>query len=109
MRALALQEYCSISGAGTQVFDDGSTLTTDDAGNVTGFTDTDGSSFSYGYSGQNYVLNGGAGIAGAYLLGGPPGVALAGAAMAAQGVGQYNSAAGPGPGGTQNLPPSSFP
>lgn len=44
MRSLLGQEIELVGGAGTQVFDDGSSLTTDDNGNVVEFTDSDGNS-----------------------------------------------------------------
>ena len=91
MRTIAMFEASQVSGG--DLGDDTVCRLADDGGSTGGFT-------------QNPVLNGAAGIAGAYLLGGPPGIALTAAVAAAQGIGQYNSAAGPGPGGTQNLPPS---
>lgn len=47
MRELEFADVQIVSGGGTQTFDDGTTLTTDDNGNVVGFTDTDGNSFSF--------------------------------------------------------------
>lgn len=46
MRAIAMYEAGQVSGGSIQTFDDGTTLTMDGGGNVTGFTDSDGVSFS---------------------------------------------------------------
>jgi hypothetical protein len=55
MRQLLGDECLSVAAAGTQVFDDGSTLTTDDIGNVIYATDTDGNTY-FPTGGQMYTV-----------------------------------------------------
>lgn len=88
MKMLNLDEIKSVSGGATQVFDDGSSIETDDNGNITGGTDSEGNAFTVSTDPQSGAITVcgyvGAAVGSAFyglvgrILGGAAGTAIAG-------------------------------